>query len=545
MARSSVEPASMCARSATSSRKPAASSLQGAVAAGVAAVAIAALAANLPADGFYSGDSGVKLIATLNAIGHPAAPFDIDLPRIAGQPVRYVERFFELHGDHAHALQSPVFPLLTAPFVAMAGLRGAYILPAICFIALAPLLLLVRREYASQVPPWIVAIVAVAANPVFFYALELWEHVPAIMLLAVATAFIRTRPTPAGVAAGIAVLLRPEAAWYAAGLVVMTGNMPAYAIGGAVALAPFGIYNLIHSGNVLGPHAAANLAPLTDHWLRARGERMSLWLMPSSPMAVIGFALIAVAQAARYAGRSLGVRQVFALSGALVITFAAVTDRINRESLWCAWPLATLLLVPGAWPRTKLWTPVLVSTAAVLLLSTHDGGAQWGPRFLLIASPALIVLVCDAIGRVLDRSGAWFTARAALVALLVLSAVYTSRNAYRELRGTKQFYARVNAATLRVVPPGGYVISRVWWFDQITAPLYRRHTVLSVDDDAEERAVLQQLENAQVRSAMLVISDEEGERSGPAQTAGTCYRAAGERRIEERRLRYVELICAR
>ena len=541
----------MCARSAISSSPPAASkkilrlrSAQGWVAAAIAAIALIALGANLPPHGFYSGDSGVKLIAAINARAHPARPLDIDLPTIAGRPAPYLDRFFELHGDHAHALQSSVFPLLTAPFLALAGLRGAYVLPALAFIALPPLLLLIGRAHMPTVPPWLIALVAVAANPVFFYALELWEHVPAIASLAAATAFAGSRPLLAGLAAGAAILLRPEAAWFAAGLVVLTTNWRAYVAGIAAAVTPFAIYNFAHSGNVLGAHVAANLAPLADHWLFARLERTALWLIPSSPMALAGFAVIVVSHVVRLAGVSVRKAQAIALIGALVVAYAAVDQQINRESLWRAWPLATLLIVPDVTARNRLWMPGLVSIGAVILLSTHNGGAQWGPRFLLIASPALIVLACAAAYRAAQRDGEWFRARLALVSLLLFSAVFTTREAYRELRGTKQLYARINDATIAGVPPGAYVVSRVWWFDQVTASLHGRHTVLTVDDDSEERAALAELEAAQITSALLVVSDESGERRSPPQTAGTCFTTTGERRVHERVLRFVSLACA-
>ena len=102
-------------------------------------VAAVWLAADLPPHAFYSGDSGVKLIAARNAIAHPSRPFEIDLPTINGRPLPYVERFFAVHGQHAHALQSPLFPVLSAPFIAMFGLRGAYLLPVASFVALVPL----------------------------------------------------------------------------------------------------------------------------------------------------------------------------------------------------------------------------------------------------------------------------------------------------------------------------------------------------------------------------------------------------------------------
>src|SRR5687767_7382548 len=122
------------------------------------------LAAELPPHAFYSGDSGVKLIAARNAIPHPSRPFEIDLPEIAGRPVPYVERFFAVHGQHAHALQSPLFPVVSAPFVAVFGVRGAYILPLISFIALLPLLARIASHLVPNVSPATVAVVGLFAG---------------------------------------------------------------------------------------------------------------------------------------------------------------------------------------------------------------------------------------------------------------------------------------------------------------------------------------------------------------------------------------------
>ena len=53
--------------------------------AALAALVLVWLASALPPDAFFSGDSGVKLIAALDAIEHPARPFDTDLPRIGSR----------------------------------------------------------------------------------------------------------------------------------------------------------------------------------------------------------------------------------------------------------------------------------------------------------------------------------------------------------------------------------------------------------------------------------------------------------------------------
>src|SRR5258706_8043339 len=239
--------------------------LWGSVAIGV--IALTLLAATMPSEGFYSGDSGVKLIASRNAIEHPTRPFEVDLPAIEGRPVPYVDRFFDVHGDHAHVLQSPVFPVLSAFPIAAAGLRGAYILPVVSFIGMLPLLNVIRRHSAPSAAVGLLVVLAVFASPVFFYGLEFWEHAPAMACVAAGTALVMASTgrnarvayvmAGAGALSGVAILLRPEALWYVAALAWVSRRQQAFAwfLGavGAV-LGAFAAANYLHSGSVTGPH---------------------------------------------------------------------------------------------------------------------------------------------------------------------------------------------------------------------------------------------------------------------------------------------------
>lgn len=144
---------------------------------------VTALAVPLNKRGFVSGDQGVKLIMAVEATRHPARPLEIDLPSIGHRPVLFLDRFFVQHRDHAHGLQSPLFPLITAPFLTGFGLSGLYVLPALGFVALWPLLYAWNRQRGSQAPTWALGVVTVAANPMFFYAFEFWEHTAAVALL--------------------------------------------------------------------------------------------------------------------------------------------------------------------------------------------------------------------------------------------------------------------------------------------------------------------------------------------------------------------------
>ncbi|MGH9217789.1 MAG: hypothetical protein ACRD1W_00710, partial [Vicinamibacterales bacterium] len=223
------------------------------------------LAAELPPHAFYSGDSGVKLIAARNAIAHPSRPFEIDLPTINGRPVPYVERFFAVLGQHAHALQSPLFPVLSAPLIEVFGLRGAYILPLISFVVLLPLLIRIARHAAPDACIWTVAAAGIFAGPVLFYAFEFWEHVPAIACLAGATALLsasrpsRTHLLVSGSLSALGILLRPEAVWYAialCGWLLYAKVRPTYYIAAAaLILSVFMLLNFLESGTLLGPHA--------------------------------------------------------------------------------------------------------------------------------------------------------------------------------------------------------------------------------------------------------------------------------------------------
>jgi len=188
----------------------------------IAAIGIGWLAASLPAEGFYSGDSGLKLIAARNAINHPGRPLDVDLPTSGGNAMPYVDPMVALHEGHGDILQSPLFPLISAPAIAALGLRGAYVLPAIAFVVLLSVLDVIRRHAAPDSSFALLAWIAVAANPLFFYALEFWEHSVAVVLVAasLAAAVIGGRSAHAssllasGALAGVAALLRPEAVWF-------------------------------------------------------------------------------------------------------------------------------------------------------------------------------------------------------------------------------------------------------------------------------------------------------------------------------------------
>lgn len=514
------------------------------------------LAAELPPNAFYSGDSGVKLIAALNAIAHPTRPFEIDLPTINGRPVPYVESFFSVHDQHAHALQSPVFPVVSAPFVAMFGLRGAYVLPLISFVALLPLLARVAGQVAPGVSPATTALVGVFAGPVVFYAFEFWEHAPAIACLAGATTALlavpRATPTHQIVSASLsaaAILLRPEALWYVIALVgwqfYSRRRLGYYVAAAALIMGLFALFNLLESGTLTGPHISENMAPLLDNWGRVRLQRGALWFWPGSTLWVIAVLVLISSWVATLGNLNLRLAQAIALGAVATLAVAASRGAFARESLWNCWPAGLLLFVPSSRFRdtAPMWWITLFTLVAVWLSSTHDGGAQWGPRFVLIAAPAMIVLAAanmsDAIG-----PGRALRIRQALVLIVCLAGLWTTRAAYRELRGTKQFYAQLVDAVDRSVEEGSVIVFSTWWFDQVVASLYPSRTLLYADSASSAAAILHELQVANTRDAVLVWSREDAADGAIVEAiGGTCYQTAQVHDLPERELRFLRVRC--
>jgi hypothetical protein len=533
----------------------------------VTAVAFLWMAAGLPAGAFFSGDSGVKLIAALDAIAHPDRPFDTDLPRVGARTTPFVDPMVVPHDAHAHVLQSPLFPPITAPLVSAFGLRGAYVWPALAFLALVPLLERTRQRLLPHTSWAVLAFIVVAANPLLFYALEFWEHVPAVALLTAGIAMIAPALAGTGTVAqtaiggglvGAGVLLRPEGAWLAAGLALALGprHWLPFAGGAAAVLLPAGALNYAHFGNPLGAHASAVLAPIGDGFLAARWQRVGDWLWPASAAALLGLALVAVAWLAALvdvrsrgpSGPPVGVRtqQVVALCGAAIVALLAARRALPIQSFWHGFPLALLAMVPAA-EATREARPLalaaLVAILGVLLTATNDGGAQWGARYLLIAAPPLLLLAARAATDA-ARAGSWRIPRLALLALVLVAGAATSRNAYLELRGAKRAYAGLVAEVAAAAPPGSVILTNAWWLDQIAAALHGTRTFLYVPDQAAAARAVATVRAEGIDSLTLAWTlDAESPFALDAALDGTCFRTTAVRDVSLRRLRVATASC--
>jgi hypothetical protein len=470
------------------------------------AVALLILARGLPQRTFVVGDPGLKLIAARNAIEHPARPFDIDLPRIGGRPVGLVDPSFRVHGDHAHAATSEFFPVIAAPFIAAFGIGGAYVLPALGFLLALAATAWAGAGLDQRRSPAALVFTAAACTPLLFYGLEFWEHAPAVGIAALATSlFVRRRSVPGllacGFLLGIAVLLRPEAAWYCAGLFVGAWWLPsrpavrhlaAVIAGMAIVWVPAAAASFVHSGQLLGGHVIGNMSGLSEGWWRDRVWALRLWLVPPH-VAWTGACLLlpAAAMATRArpgAGKVLGIASATFVAMASV---AAANGIFASASVWNAAP-AALLVITTPWVGARQGGKFLAAVAVtysllVLLTAPNDGGGQWGPRYLLFAFIPVSILTADALAATVRRSHVVGTIA---VVVVLASSLMVQRSGYKTLHGTKNAYGRLLEFVERGTSPGGYVVTDLWWLQQVTAALYPTRTVLFVDGAASARRAL-------------------------------------------------------
>lgn len=309
------------------------------------------------------------------------------------------------------------------------------------------------------------------------------------MALAAAAAgtvmFLRGRSIRGGLLFGAATLLRPEAAWYTLAVLAASSwltQSPRWkdrVVAGVAALAvlaPFAIYSVWHFQTLFTPHVAANSGNLAEGWMTSRTALGYRWFLQPS---------------------------------------TANFWRVSPALVCLAVPLTRTTRLAG---RGFLWTVAAIDIALVLLTAPNDGGAQWGPRYLLFACIPLAILMGDA-AQSLARRG---TAGIVVVALVAAAALWTGRTAYRELLGTKQTYGRLVDFLSRELPPGSYAVTDLWWLDQVAATLTSSRQFVYVPNANDGHAIVRRLSDAVVPSVTVIRSASESPDTA-SWRAGSCY----------------------
>lgn len=134
----------------------------------------------------------------------------------------------------------------------------------------------------------------------------------------------------------------------------------------------------------------------------------------------------------------------------------------------------------------------LTFIALAWLTPLPDGGAQWGPRMLLPALPALTIAGFQRAGSWLRRPAAG-AAVAGVVAILLFVALLSQYAGLRQLRNT------ANHALLTTVAQSGAsaIITDTWYGPPLLAPIfYDERVIFLIDDGADLDYLIERLSAA-------------------------------------------------
>lgn len=417
------------------------------------AAMVVALAA-IPHGAFYSGDGGLKYLAA-RQFAQGILAVDLRLPAEPWVEALWAQGTYPFEppfvyqqaGRHLPAFP-PWFALLTAPFLALFGWWGLFLIPAASVAWTAAEVETYLRRRVGRGPRLLALAALLLGTPFLLYGAMFWEHTLACALstaglvrLARACDEGRPRPFVPGFVLGLAGWLRPEHFVLAAiALVVLRPvlHRADEGEGPAKGLLRLGRWDAAVLGLVAatGAWALTNFAlfgsPAGVHGLQVTGiEGPGRWWMIRTVATSLVPALFLYAP-------------VMIVVGALA--FAAVHPAVHRR-----------LPVASAFAALAILFPL-----AACLVVPNDGGKQWGPRYLLGAMPpgalAIALLLDQATGLPLRPRHA--LQAAAIAALLAGIAVNAGAGSARLV----QDYAGRTTPVLDLVRTGsGPVVVDLGW----------------------------------------------------------------------------------
>ncbi|MCC6794465.1 MAG: DUF2029 domain-containing protein [Candidatus Hydrogenedentes bacterium] len=377
---------------------------------------------------FWSGDGGLK---NLQAKQFAHGDMHVDLRLTEKEWVRtawdeglhpgeYGNYIYKIDGKYFSVFPYP-FPLVSAPFYALFGDRGYYVIPVIAlWVVWITIYLAMQR---ACIDPWMKALLMLSlvfAMPVTLYAATFWEHTLGLALAMTGIVYTlryddfepgKTGPLLAGGALGFAVWFRPET------LALTAILLPAAFLWRRRALT--------FRGWLLFSVAAVGVSILffvVNYWiyghpLGTHGIQMrSTEIAATTPHAIVDRFVSMAKMTIRFAPVGGFVAAIFAV--------LLISKRIVWQSEYVYLTVVAIVFFP-----------------LMVYMVPSDGGFQPGPRFVFIAF-LLMILIAAYAWRAVPRN---YALRVALSVLLIGTIlVGVKRSAISETRWLiKQYDERV------------------------------------------------------------------------------------------------------
>jgi hypothetical protein len=190
--------------------------------------------------------------------------------------------------------------------------------------------------------------------------------------------------------------------------------------------------------------------------------------------------------------------------------------------------------------RSFLWSVAAIDAILVLVTAPNDGGAQWGPRYLLFACIPLTILAADTLSG-LSRDGARSASVAAIALVILVGGAWNQRDAYRTLQGTKGSYGELVDFVDQSAGASPYVVTDIWWLDQAVAARPRL-IFLFADLDLKRAELLRRLQDAGIRQ-VIVVTLRQPLPSADKWRAGTCFEETDRTELPRHNVMALRLTC--
>ena len=482
--------------------------------------------------GFFGGDMGVKLwqIRAWAASGWRSGA----LP-VAGVYSGWRQSFTPLvspffwtdPAGHIYTVYLTPFVLISGWLFERLGHTGLYLIPWISGVAGLLALYWLGNRLGFRWPGLAVVLLGLT-SPWLFYSCVFWEHTPAVTLAWIGAGMVvrdfrMGRAVVAGLLVGLAAAIRPELLLFALGWLLWFGK------GGdtpSLGAAAGGMLLTLFAGSALFQHRWAGVWLPAQWWANVHGGwgvRSDLQVNP--PYLSVGRLfqttrlVSAVARSRTLVGWLVGACYAFQLTNLLylrrrrertverlvawgagaavaLVPLALIQARRDvADDLLISFP-ALLLLPALAWKdvREKLpsaTTPLLAGVCAFLLLALllmpNDGGLQWGPRYLLVASGPLALVVAELIARSWgERGWGW---RGVVLAALAAGIAVQAVGLY-----TLWVHRQDAAAAESALRGKGTVVTNIWWLPYQFLPYrFPEQAPLLVRDEGEMERLVEHL----------------------------------------------------
>ncbi|MCP4545478.1 MAG: hypothetical protein GY835_03295 [bacterium] len=459
----------------------------------------------LPMDGLWAGDQGAKYVQIESLIRHRFASATLLYPGAtldpAGEFSPVPALFTVPRSGSAVSIYSYPYAFLCALFFSITGVFGLY-LPSVG-AALGLLFLCIRLGQlmdirSPRILSWIIGI----GTPVLFYSLSFWEHELAALMaagsLVLGVQALRRQGAfwafGAGIVAALAFLIRPETLHLGLALCAGLGAaapprrwklVAAAASGWALGLLPGTLLNMTIYGHPLGGVVTLNfgeqtflsiqllakkvLASRSDTMMALAFDRDSSWLFFGT--------LIILACLINFTAGWRRAAICIALAATVLGLWFPERGMFLKTGLIASCPVVLLALSPhsGSSPIRETLRFIRwfcgIYFLLVILTAPNDGGAQWGPRYLLPAVAPCVALAWYQAERLFLNTRQW--ERYAVTALIGVLLLLSGALQFHSLSVLEYSLSRgrsIQEATRKV--GHDVVLTDVWWGPQILARLY-------------------------------------------------------------------------